>query len=215
MLSSTAIEIFSILQDKYGSPNLEESEILHFLNMAQYEKFNRLLPDDMGGQVNFEFDENTSFQVKPFIYTLTGLTTTSGVLSNAVINAALVSASEANAEMFRILKISWTSNSKDYPVKYVKNNNINQYERNFFKDPSATNPRYSLTASGLRFYPTSDTLPITLTVIKRPRTLTNANSPEWDDYSMNQIILIALQLAGVSTRDEELIQDIRNIKVAN
>jgi hypothetical protein len=217
MTTTEAITIFKILQDKYGSPHLIDTEIIRFLNMAQYERLNRIFPDDMGGAINVELDQNTASNVRPFIYSLSGLNTTAGVLSDSTVNAALVTASgDVSASMFRVLNVSVTpSGGSTYPARYSKHNDILTSVVNYFKAPSATNPRYTMLANGLKFYPVDNTASIALTVVKRPKTLSSSINPEWDDYNMNLILMISLQLAGVSTRDQELITDIRNIKVAN
>lgn len=210
MTTSEVLDIFKILQDKYASPSLIDSEILKFLNMAQYERINRIMPDDMGGVVNFEFDQNIASNVRHLIYSLTGLSATSDVLLNTTINTALANPSVAGtgAELFRILNVSVSGK----PAKYVNQNNLLTQAVNYFKAPSANYPRYSLLATGFKFYPSPAASSISLTVMKKPKTITLTVNPEWDDYNMNLIVMIALQLAGVSTRDEELIADIRNIQ---
>jgi hypothetical protein len=78
-------------------------------------------------------------------------------------------------------------------------------------------------SDGLQIIPIQDYNTPTLirfgtTIVKHPRKMNldpDPVDPEWDDYNMNLIIMIALQLAGISTRDEELIADIRNVKVTN
>lgn len=208
MTTAEALDIFKILQDKYASPNLIDSEILKFLNMAQYERINRILPDDMGGVVNFDFDQNTAFNIKHLIYPLSSLSATSDVLLNTTINAALVSAAGAGSELMRILNVSVSGKL----AKYVSNNNLLSQAANYFKVPSANYPRYSIQATGLKFYPSPTASSISLVAMKKPKAISLTADPEWDDYNMNLVLMIALQLAGVSTRDEELIADIRNIQ---
>jgi hypothetical protein len=208
MTTTEALDIFKILQDKYASPSLIDPEILKFLNMAQYERINRILPDDMGGVVNFEFDQNVASNIRHLVYYLTGLTATSSVLLNADINTALVASAGAGSELFRVLNVSVS----DKLANYVNQNNLLAQAANYFKAPSASYPRYSMLATGYKFYPTPAAASISMTVMKKPKTITTSVNPEWDDYNMNLIIMIALQIAGVSTRDEELIADIRNIQ---
>lgn len=212
MTSIQAIEIFQIILDKKGSPYLTDDEVLSFLNMAQYERLNRLLPDDMGGVVNFEFDQNTFENIKPFVFTVSPLNTTGGVLTNTTINTALQSASgDGTTSYFRILNVI---QDDELPVKYVKHNNIGAYLQNFFKAPSVTSPKYTETANSLKLYPANDAADLSLTLLKRPKTLTLAVNPEFDDYNMNLVIVIALQLAGVSVRDEELSQLVKNTNIS-
>jgi hypothetical protein len=209
MTTAQALDIFKILQDKYASPSLIDSEILTFLNMAQYERINRVLPDDMGGVINFEFDQNVASNIRHLIYPLTGLSATSDVLLNTTINTALAPIAGTGAELFRILNVSVAGK----PAKYVNQNNLLTQAANYFKAPSANYPRYSLLATGFKFYPSPVVAgSISMVVMKKPKTITLTVNPEWDDYNMNLVVMIALQLAGVSTRDEELIGDIRNIQ---
>lgn len=218
MILSKAIEIFAVLQDKFGSPNLVDDEIIDFINQANNEYLNRLFPDSQGAVVNFESNINTLANIRPLIYILSSLNmNVSGVLTDAVINAALAAAaSDVNAQYFRIGSIGFGSDG--YPAKFLKANNRWSFQRNYYKRPSLTNPRFSLTAGGLQFYPTSASTALTVSVIKKPKVLTDANladALEFEDYVIYNIIGIALKLAGVSTRDEQLIQDIRMTAVQN
>lgn len=222
MTLQEAIDKFSVLQDKYGSPSLIETEIVSFLDMAQQERMNRLFPDDLGGVVNFEQDENVLSNLKSLIYYLpegTFSVTTNGkgaILAYIDIDAAIDALwyNDGSAKLFRILNIDYSG----VPVRYTKHNNILSTYTNIFKQANEDNPRYTLHAQGIQFYPSSiDADLIELTVIKKPDSFffIYDNDPtldieEWDDYNMNLIIMIALQLAGISTRDEELLVDIRN-----
>lgn len=210
------VDYFAILQDKYGSPNLIESEIVDFLNHAINEYINRLFPDTQGGVANVEMDSNILNNIAPLIYTIS-TNTTSGLLSGTVIDAALVTASsDASAKRMIVLNVSATSDGVTYPVKFTKHNNIFAYERNFWKKAESPNRiRYTLTANGLKFYPIDDAITIGVTCVKTPKVLELATpvNPEFPDYVMYNVIAIALQLAGVSTRDTELIEDIRAISL--
>jgi hypothetical protein len=235
MTTLEAVNIFKILQDKYASPHLIDSEIVRMLNMAQYERLNRLLPDDMGGVVNFELDQNVALNIRPLIYYLNGLvTTTTGVILDSEINEKLVTAlddrgiEEPDATYFRIVNVVQDNLANPpvrKPCKYVKQNNIYRLLVNSFKTPGTPGIQYyyTLMANGLQIFPIEDytspvVIPFATTIIKHPRKMNldpDPVDPEWDDYNMNLIIMIALQLAGISTRDEELIADIRNVKVTN
>lgn len=234
MTTVEAVAIFKILQDKYASPHLIDSEIVRMLNMAQYERLNRLVPDDMGGVANFEQDQNIALNLKPLIYRLTDLTLLGGsppacILLDNDINGKLADVlqdlglDEPTAKYFRVYNLAETGDSTKY-VKYVKHNNIQRISQNSFKAPGTDSLCYTTAARGFQLYPTvAATVAKTfeITVIKHPRklaletTFDAAVDPEWDDYNMNLIIMIALQLAGISTRDEELIADIRNTKITN
>lgn len=209
MLVSTAVAIFNVLQDKFASPNVNESEILKFFNMAIGEYLNRVFPDNEGGSVNFEYDSNVTANLQPLIYTVGPLNmNSSGILTSTVINSALVSVtSEVGATYFRIANIGWNNVQ---PARYAKLNNILAYIQNAFKAPTITNPYYTVVATGFQFYPTSISTPISVTVIKTPKQIVSTSDTfEFSDYVVYNIISIALKLSGCATRDQEMLEDIR------
>ena len=137
-----------------------------------------------------------------------------GLLSEADIETALqTESSDATAKVFRIMSIGITDASAvTRPVKYEFQNSLWMNARNFFKRPSAPNPKYTMIADGLKFYPTNQTDDLTITVIKTPKALTLTPSPvnpELTDYVMYNVVGIALKLGGIQVREEELLQDVR------
>jgi hypothetical protein len=215
MTIQKAVDIFNVLQDKYGSPNIITSEIIEHLNMATGEYLNRMFPDSQGGVVNFEQDSNVTANLQPLIYTLGNLNMdANGRISTAAINAALVAVTAAGATYFRIGSVG----SGLLPIRYVKHNNIWAYRNNTYKAPTTSNSYYSLLGSGLQFYPTSTILPITITVIKNPKVLTTgdlAETFEFSDYVAYNIISLALKIGSIGTRDTELLEDVRLASLQN
>jgi hypothetical protein len=207
MTTVAAISEFDLLLDKSGSPYFTDAEKLVFLNKAQLEVLNRLVPDSLGGVVNFEFDENVAATIAPLTYKITA-TPSSGIVSKSTLNTALQAASaDAGTTVFRVGAVNIVSNGK--PVKFTRHNNINAYIDNVFKAPSESEPRYTVTASSYIIYPTS-VGQVAFTVLKMPRVMTLVNSPDWDDYVMNQVINQAVKIAAVPLHDGETIADIRN-----
>lgn len=230
MTTAEAVAIFKILQDKYASPHLIDSEIVRMLNMAQYERLNRLVPDDMGGVVNFEQDQNVALNLKPFIYFVSPVSPAGAdcIITDTAINTALQDLTGVETDTyFRVCNLLKLGGQNDPPIycKYTKHNNIYRLYSNSFKAPGASGVfLYTNIASGFQIHPieqATQNADFGITVIKHPKklaletTVDPAVDPEWDDYNMNLIIMIALQLAGISTRDEELIADIRNTKITN
>jgi hypothetical protein len=206
------VDYFLVLQDKYGSPSVDEDEAVNFLNHALQEYLNRIFPDNQGAVVNFEQDKNVTANIQPLVFDFTLNTTAGGLLTTAAINAALVTAgAEAGATYFRIGSIGLTSGGITYPVKYMRDNNFWAFNRNYFKKPLLTRPKFELVATGVQVYPVG-TQALTVSVVKKPKTLDLSTpvNPEFGDYQMVDVLMIALQLAGVSTRDEEILNDIRN-----
>lgn len=217
MTTQQAIDLYNILLDKYGSPSQEDDEILSLLNMATHEYLNRLVPDNQGGVVNFEFDSNVVSNIKPLIFSITENMDADGLLAEADIETALqAESSDAAAKVFRTLSIGITdSDGVTRPVTYEFQNSLWMNARNFYKRPSADNPKYTMIAAGLQFYPVNQTDDLTITVIKTPKSLSLVGpvNPELTDHVLYNVISIALQLGGLSVRDEELLSQIRNNNV--
>ncbi len=209
MTTAQALQVFDVLQDQYGAPYFPEDWKLKLLNMAQLEVLNRMVPDTIGGTANFELDENTLENIRLLIYSSGGITNSSGILAIANIDSDLAAISgDPNAKVFRILKVSTPISSIPKEVKFVKYNNIATYYNNVFKVPSyPTNILYQITASNIQVHP-KIAMVLDVDVIKTPRILDASNSPNWDDYVMNQVILQALKLAGIAVSDTQEIQNV-------
>lgn len=207
MTTNEAILKLQLLLDKTGSPYFTTDEYLIFLNMAQLEFLNRLSPDSLGGVLNFEIDQNTIQNLQGLIFTVSISLNGAGAIAYSAINSAVQTLSfDSSCTMFRILSIKDESNENI--VKFVKNNNLWSNRNNSFKRPSIGNYQYTHDSFGIYFYPT---IPgggpvFKITVLKSPKIMTINNSPDFDDYVMNQIIQVAYQMATVATRDENGLQ---------
>lgn len=216
MTTAELISNFSYLLDERGSPNLEDDEILVLLNAAQLERLRRLIPDDQGGLVNFDFDRNTLGNIQTLIYSrsITPVAADSGtehsVITNTAMETAVIAAgADAGSKVYRVTNLKYDSK----PIKYISHNKLASYQANYFKAPSESTRYYTLVSGGLRIFPAL-TQAVNVTMIKAPRILTAGNSPEWNDQNCNLIISIALQLASQATRDGELLSTIQNSNVA-
>lgn len=202
MTSSDAISKLELLIDKTGSPYFTQSEYLSFLNMAQLEFLNRLVPDSLGGVINFELDQNVYSNLQPLIArvfcTPVVSEATSSRLSYITIDSSLSSYFGESCETFRILSLALDST----PIKYARQNEIYQKLGNSFKRSGYV---YTVTEQDLRIFP-STINSVTVVAARFPRIMTAGNSPIFDDYVMNQVIQIAYQLATVATRDENGLQ---------
>jgi len=201
MTTTLAFEVFDILQDKYGAPYFPDDWKVKLFNKAQFAYLGQVIPDNQGGRVNVELDSNVAHNVAPLIFPLS-VNSSSGLVSNAVLASALASASHAGAKVSRILNIR----AGDYPVRWARHNNIWEYYANTFKHPRSPDKiRFTIESTGLRFYPTDDSVSLSITVLKEPKQVSLSVDPEFSDYVCYEIIKIMLLDAGVSVRDEELI----------
>lgn len=211
MNTATAIQYIKVLQDKYGSPELTDDEITTFLDNAQFEYLNRLLPDNQGGETNFELNIDTLSNIQHLIVQVP-ITATGGtfLVSSVAADANITPDGFHNMVSINVAGSTRTDipdSSTDY-FRFLKKNNIGAFYKNFFKRPATTKKRYSLVSGSVLLYPKADYI-LNVVVVKNPKTFASGTTL-WGDYQMYSIIAIALQLAGVSTRDEELITDIRN-----
>src|ERR1700704_749208 len=89
--------------DKYGSPTIQDSEWVGHLNNAQYEVLNRVVPDNEGGNINFEMDSNVLENFKPLIYPVSTVPV-SGMITVITLDTLIQTASsDPTCEVFRIL----------------------------------------------------------------------------------------------------------------
>jgi hypothetical protein len=221
MTTAQALLIFDVLQDQYGAPYFPEDWKLKLLNMAQLEVLNRMVPDTLGGSANFELDQNTyenivqliwdvSISVSDFIVVGDSASIERSLVVTTLRNT--VGVDDASAEIFRILNVGILDSTIPFkltPIKYTKQNNILTYMNNVFKVPSTSDYRYTYSATHFHIIPLPGDL-IRFQLIKTPRIMTALNSPNWNDYMMNQVILQALKLAGIAVSDTAEIQNVIN-----
>jgi hypothetical protein len=212
MTTQKAIDIFSILQDKYGAPELVSTEVVDLLNMATYEWLSRLVPSNLGKLVNHELDQNTLSAIRPLIYSLQ-LTPAASIVTNAEITTALqTGGAETGATWFRLTSLRLSVAGITYVPKFRTWNNFVGATNNFFKKAKTARPALLLHKGGIEITPWTTGTIFFMTVIKTPKTLslTGPINPELEDAQMYNIIALALKLGGISTRDEEMIVDVRN-----
>ncbi len=207
MTTQTAVDLFAVLQDKYGSPDFSEDEAVNLLNMATFEWLNRQFPTAQGGLSNVEQDSNALHLIQPLIKTFTQSYST---IASGVIPILQIPTTED--DIFRYLEVNFTLNSVTYPVKWLKHNDYARFSRNTFKAARIPDKvRYQIISEGIRIKPetgyTAGTF--SFTVIKKPTLLEIDVDPEITDEGMYNIISLALKLAGVATRDDELLGAVR------
>ena len=209
MTTQGAVNLFRLLIDKYGSPYFTDSEVIDLLMMAHYEYINRLIPDNQGGVVNMEFDSNVLQNLKPLIWQVAVNSTSGGLVATATLDTALRTASgDSTTEVLRILGIGYN----DTEVRYLKHNNLWSFVNNVYKAPSTSKVRFTVRGDGYQFYPQTTLNNLTFSLLKKPKTLAltpTPVNPELGDYQMMSVVALAVKLAGVSVRDEELLQDAR------
>lgn len=208
MTTLEMLDWFDILQDKFGSPYFSQNQKLFFLNNAQNEYLNKLFPDNEGGTENIEQDWNVLQNVSPLIWELpeVSMATDSTISVSSVVTALRSISSDPDTGIFDVLSVEIRRGLDKYPCKVLRHNDKAEFETNYFKKPSITQPRYLLQNNTYKFRPLDTTLRIIFTVVKEPKKLSvspTVNS-EFPDQTHNELVAYGLQFAGIASRDEVL-----------
>lgn len=199
---------FDLLQDKYGSTYYTDAEKSLFLQRAHIEFVKELLPVDDNSKVNIELSQDTISQIAPLIYEIpyTNMNS-SGVILKSALQTALT-AMNATAIIWRPLSIGWELGGSYKPLKYLRHNDRWEFADNYFKKPDSANPKIRETYNSYVVEPVSTGAKVYFTLLKYPAivdiaTPTNSDLP---DFTHDRIVAIALELAGVASRDAALAQ---------
>jgi hypothetical protein len=203
MTITAMAQLFDLLQDKYGSPYYTNSEKSLFLNRAMVEYVGSMLPGDSENK-NVEFDEDTTSKIAPLI----SFVNTLKMGSSGVITKAAIAAVTSPAIPWRLLNLGMVLGNVTKPIKFVRHNDWYQFQDNYFKTPSATNPKYVESGLNYNFLPINVNATIKLTVLSYPTVvdIDTAVSSNLPDFTHNEIVALALEFAGIGSRDQNLAQ---------
>jgi len=212
---------FQIILDKVGSPYLTDTERSSLYNMAQlsvlddyvYNRKNKL-KKNKDAEPPYGY-ENTNLNVEAvsvLIVELSGVLTSdaNGKIQKADIDTQINVASGKNTGLYHVANMARQSTDTNYYVsRFVRLNDLYPHLANSFKAPTESNPSYTEYDSYYVSYPLA-AVSVNTTVLRYPEEIlvddtTPANNvdPEFSDKVTNEIILRALQLAGVSIREAE------------
>lgn len=200
---------FDILQDKFGAPYFTNTEKSLLLNRAQIIFIKEMLPTDKDVDLSIETNQDTLAIISPLIIPLTPITNPiNGSVPKSIVQTNL-SAILNNALYWRIINIGYTLDGgiSFVPVKEVRHNDWYAFLDNYFKTPDDTNPKYKETYTDFQFLPNNSAASLYITVLKYPAIMdidTNANT-DLPDSIHDKIVAVALELAGLGTRDEMLV----------
>lgn len=180
---------FDILCDKYGSPYFTDAEKDLLFNRAQLRFVDEVIKAA-------ETDDNVLNKIHTLIFKGTSLLMDSnGDITYANIN------SNTGTTMYKMLSVYETGVGY---VSQASHNLSGPAKTNSFKN---TRRRFVQLSNKFNFFPVSTTAPIVFTVVGYPTEVvkpgTSSNLP---DLCHNEIISIAVDLAGIATREEALAQ---------
>lgn len=207
-------QYFDLLQDKFSSPYFTDAEKTVFLQRAQVGFVRDLLfPEERQDKVNLELSQDTLNQVNTLIRTLPYFNMSSNGLIPKTGVATALNTLSSGAVLWRPLSIGWTVGGDTRPVKFVRHNDIWEFKQNYFKNPSSLSPKWTEDGINYTIYPTYSGAKIYFTVLKYPTpivvdSVTPANNVNSDlpDHTHDRVVALALEYAGVSSRDEALAQ---------
>lgn len=205
---------FDLLQDKYGSPYFTDTEKSLLFNRASVAFVKNLLwPDGKEQPETMELTQDTFSQIAPLVITPAYINMTSGGLVTKTTLQTAVTNAQAGAVVWRPLSIGWTLGGSNRAVSFVRHNDWWAFQQNYFKAATTENPKFRETATAFEFLPISISARLYFTVLKYPRTIvldydTPANNVDSDlpDFTHDKIVALALEFAGISSRDEALAQ---------
>lgn len=212
MTTAEMVEWFDILQDKSASVYFEDAEKLAFLNNAQREFVSQFFPKGEEGD-NFEVDSNIEQRVGTLIFESNPLTMSAGgAITNATILTDLQTVSgDATCEIFKIGAVGIKKFGKRVPCTWMRHNDKDINDQNYFKRPTYNTPKYTFQNKGIQFRPTDTTAEVYVTTIKTPKilALSPAANSDLPIDTHNEIVAIALEFAGYASREEILAQIVK------
>lgn len=196
---------FEQLLDKYQAPYFTEAEIDRFINRAQIEYINSFLPDGEGLELTPEQNAHILENLNTLVFETAALNMSgAGEITDVNIQSALDTASGSTEAFIKILNVS----SEGLPVKFVRHNDFYKFQQNDFKQASAAYPQYKRVSGKFIFLPVDVSDDIKFTLLKYPREVALGTTTDSDlpDSTHNNIIAIAINSAGIATRDDALAQ---------
>lgn len=220
-------DYFDILHDKYNSGYFTDDEKALFLNRAQMIFLNEHLERELDGALNFyergHIDArsientlgNTDILYPLVVSDMSEIngsgdrlaTNSSGFLSRSDLLSAITQNSGQSTNPMKILYFGIDVSGEIYPTsaEYVRQNDILKFLKNSFLSPTSSQPLWTNDNNGYQFYP-KEILNLTASVLRYPVEMSDSVDCELQGSTHDRIVSIALELAGVGTRDENLLK---------
>lgn len=209
---------FDLLTDKFNSPYFTDGEVERFLNSAQIEfankiVFEQLFPSMRQGERGAQplGSAESTMEGSEALDTIIEIdqavtTSAAGAITRSDIETAL-----SNRKYMHILSVytpsSGTTNlGADRIVRYVKHNDYIRSKQNDYKRPTPNDPVYRVHSGGIKIDPVTAAEPILLTLIRKPIevSISGGIDCELPEFTHEMIVAIAVELAGIASRDEAL-----------
>lgn len=207
MTIQEAHDYLDLLLDKAESPYLTDDEKDSLISQACIEYVKRMLPSAENQGANLELDQINYNNLYSLAHT-TGSTNMSsgGVVTVSAIQTLLNTASGSTEPFMAILGVNWARSGSTYPVKWVRHNNWFSHLNNYFKQGSASAPKYKYDKTNFTFYPIDINATLTFSLLKQPKAtnLAAGTTIELPEHTHKAIIELAVDLAATSLREGDL-----------
>ena len=227
MTISEMVTYFDTLQDKASSAYFSDAEKELFLNRAQIIFIEEMVNSDIDGKLNFyergnvetRSIENTlgsTDALAPLIVTdmenIDGsntrlATSSSGNLTKDDIDAAITQSSSKSTGLMKVLAFAVDDGDTYFkPTKYVRQNDLYKFLQNDFLIPTSSSPIWTNHRENFKFYP-KEVMNIVASAIRYPEPMVvGTTGCELPDFTHDKIVSIALNEAGLGSRDDMLMK---------
>lgn len=219
------ISWFDIIQDKQNSPYFTSAEKTQFIQRAQVKYVNELIFQHLfpssrkseGAARVYSSIEATvagSEVLEPLLMVDIPVSSDAlGVITRASIESALQLISGDTKGYVAISTLAMDLGNQSFlPVRFVRHNDYFKFQNNVFKKASASQPQYRIERETIKVAPTG-VFDYLISVVKEPidvvydeATPANNVDCELPEFTHDDILAIALDDAGVSSRDSALLQ---------
>lgn len=208
MTITEMVDYYDLLQDKYGSPYFTTSEKERFLNQAQLDIISDHLPKE-GTEQNIERNANSWLAFNTLFFSTVAVMNSLGVITKTDLESTLTTALGFTVTIIRPLSFSWTDSNGTRPIiGPTRQNNWAKFIDNIFKIPVESEPRYYESNSSYVINPVNTGASITITGLRYPKAISvsGTQTSELSPLYHNEVVARALELAGVSSRDQALVE---------
>lgn len=215
-------EFFDIIIDRFNSPGFDEEDFNRIINSAQnkfvldvfvnknpsqfesYNQYTKFLTSLEHSQIESEI-------LKPLILDeITVSSSSSGFISDSSILSGIESIVGPGRSYIHPT-MAYDQN-RGYYFKFVRHNDLKRFEQNSFKRYTDEKPHILMVRDGFRIYPKrKKTVVFGLLLSPSKIDVINKVDSELPEFCHDDIVFLAVELAGIATRDQ-ILQTMRDGK---
>lgn len=217
MTVQTLIDNFRLISDQKNAPYFTDENIVEFLNLAQERVFSRYFENR--SNVSYQYqkplmafqlnDANMTVFAK-LIYDKAAVNSSAnGVVTYTQINGASPATTDG---IYQVLNVRTVVSNVEYEAQFKNWREVQSILRNVILTPTNLRPLWTYEQSSangaIQLFP-KQVLSVKVRILKNPATLdldTPNQVPELADFTHEEILYTALELAGIAMRDEFVYQ---------